>query len=291
MRAYPQGQPQKDADAAKVATAIGEGSFLGDGVEDPRGPNSLLAVIAGKSDPRAYERVTGVPGGLGLLADEGIGWRLDDLPAARALAAAWVDAPRVGADLSAVPGEIALWLLDEARRSGIGSDNPAIVAMLADVCDLHRGEFAGDGVSRSVWTEARTRAIAMTDAFANSGPVILGKLIETLAWPPLTARTILVEGVRVFADIVTLPEQMTSGMTQEERAETSRTMNAIYEETASEREANPESYDFGSIFEARFPLLHARFLADLELSNSARNAAIARCVDQAILLMRAAPVF
>ena len=270
MRAYPEGAAQKSSAVAAIEAAIASENLPG---EDRARPASLAAIIAGSADPRAYERTMGIPGSLALLGDEVLASYPEPEPA-RVFARSWVAAPEPGADLGGVPGAILLWFLDWALASGVASNDATLQELMIEIRSKHHELLQGSSVDRASWADARRRALAFTDA-AEGDSVLMGRLAETLAWPPLTARTVIAESLRIFADLVALLAQRTSGMGDEERAAVRAVMDKLYEDTSDDREANPDTYDFPGHFEARFPDEFARFVADMNIGNDAFATAFA----------------
>jgi len=286
MHAFPEGATQKDTIVASVARAIDAGLFLDD---DHATNGSLIKCVVDDGDVRTFERETGIPGSLALLADMSVGFRTDDLPAARRFAGIWIATPVPGADLTRVPNAMILWVIDRAEQIWRSAfhDDPSEV--LRTIRELHARQSSGQDPDRTEWSKARGDALARTDAETDDRRSLINRMAETLAWPPLTSRTILSEGVRILADMAGAVTAANAPMTQEERAGIHRTMEALFAETEAERDADPEGYFFPDIFHARMPEIAERFTADLNAQNAAVADTVVAAGDKALELMGAAP--
>lgn len=287
MRAYPQGSTQKRATLDRLSEVSAAGLFP---KSDDEGSIGLLECLAGDNEARAVERTVGIPGSLALLAQESVDMLARNPDAARELAREWVDAPSPGSDLTAVPGTVALWLLDQAAASNVSRADGPLPSSYHTVRDLHARALAGEAIERATWSAARNQAIAETDEDTSTTPDFIGRLAETLAWPALSSRTVLIEGTRIVAELHAMAAQQGSATSSSEDDEIRRTMDALFEETAADREADPDQYNFPDVFAARHPAMSKRFLEKLEAGETAFSDAFASCTRHSASLMRAAPV-
>lgn len=284
-RAFPEGPAQKQAAIDRLAQAEAIGSF---GADAGEASASFIECLAGVKDAKRAEQATGIAGGLILLADERVTSSFDDPAGALAFARSWIDAVGVGADLSDVPGQLILWLFDEVSSSGLLSSGDALPSAFIEIRALNIRAMNGESVSRADWSKARDAAIAHNDGGVGDTDHMLLRFAEAMAWPPATARTTLMEGVRVFADICGSVAQAKSDTTDEQRASTQKLMEELFEETAAAREADPNNYYFPDIFAERHPEVSARFVRDLNLGNGAYSSAFQRSAARSIDLIRAA---
>ncbi|TCP97432.1 hypothetical protein C8J46_10654 [Sphingomonas sp. PP-F2F-A104-K0414] len=285
MRAFPEGAAQKAAVIASVTAAIKAGGLHG-GTEVTSA--TLLACVVEEDDPRAFETRTGIPGSLAFLGNLGIEAH-DDPAEASAFAQAWIAAPELGADLTKVPSEMVLWVIDHAEKIWRSAFDGATPSSLGMVREMHARQFAGENPGRSEWSSVRNEALTKTDAVGDHRQRDLNKLAETLAWSPLSSRTILAEGVRILAGIAGAAAAARAPMSDEERAEIYRAMETLYAKTEAERDADPENYYFPDVFEKEMPEMSARFKVDLLAQNAAFADAIRSAGKHALALMRAVP--
>jgi hypothetical protein len=273
--AFPGGRAQKDAAAAAVRHAIRDGRYL---AADDAPVASLAGLIVEGADLRTCERATGIPASLVALADLAVHFWLDDLPRARARATMWIDAIEPGVDLSPIPTRLALWVIDEVAANG-PTPAPGLLALR----DLHQRQAAGEVVPRVAWAAVRADLVAIGDHGSEQMPsAARHRLAEALAWPAGTSRTQLVECARILGELATPP----MFMPEDEHRAINAAMEALFEETAAERDAAPDSYHFPDLFRARHPDMADRFEADLIRTNACYRGAVTRVSDQAEALIR-----
>lgn len=246
----------------------------------------LMKCLTETGEPRVIEATLGIPGGLALLAEEALLIRQDDPADAATMARDWVDAPAIGTDMTMVATRLVTWLFERVADADVlpVDDLPRCFGF---VRDLHLRVLRGETIGRAEWAAARTEALAATDQEGDARRQLVAKFAETMAWPAATARTMLIEGARLYGSICAAAEEGRSDTTGDQRIEIHRVMDQLFTETAVMREADPGLF-FPDLFAELHPELSARFVRDLDAANAAYVGGIVECAAHAILLMRAA---
>jgi hypothetical protein len=257
--------------AALLARLAGHGAG---GTLDPAGDRwngtggTPSGCIAASDDPKAFEAATGYPAGLGLLLDH-LCARIQDPQAAAALATDWLGRVAPGADLTNVPSHLVAFMLEE----GLGNAKwPAeiqgVSETLCGILALHRRSASGDTPLRAEWSAVQSAAIAATDAVTDPLGLTYGALAEAAAWDPVVSRSTLVDVASKWYAVRSRQASLETGWTERDDAAFKACIET-FERDVLAHDSSLTTYDFPSFFCVHAPELHARFIQQLDRSNTA----------------------
>lgn len=237
--------------------------------EDDSAPPAIAGAWA---DTKLFAESHGLPMSLVALLDRLVLLRARRGGGAYDFLRSWFGGIAVGADLSAVPTALAIWLLQDA--------GPAMVpdSIGGRILALHRRDAAGEPAARRDWAELRAAVLAASEGMKPSGarPYLTYKFWEAAAWPAGSSRSILVSMADSWASLAAAMADPAWSDEDEARKET--LLWGLWEEFAQLREAD-EPVDYPAMFQERDPDLCTRFVAHLDLVNGRRGANWDRLAD------------
>lgn len=176
-------------------------------------------------------------------------------PAMAALLAAVKMDPSTSLD-EACDAALLCWMLDATRPW----PEPA-EATLESLLDAHRTGLRDP----AAWRQLRRATVALGDK-GDPHVKALGQVAEAAAWPVAASTAALVELMRAICHLRAYRAALATGWTAEEHAEAAATLNGIAQGDGTRV---PERHEIPAMFEARHPVLAARFVAQLDASNQA----------------------
>lgn len=151
-------------------------------------------------DLKQYQQLTGIPAGLGWLHD----WMFtyEGHSPEEALALSWLKAIEPGQDLGQVEIRFVLWMFDAAKfgvlnlaKQSLGKISAEVVAVLETTAYLYRQSLERE-VPADQWKALRMRAVDVADESTGRVNQHMAAIAEAWAWPPGSALTATVDGMR-----------------------------------------------------------------------------------------------
>jgi hypothetical protein len=162
------------------------------------GKGGPVACMIHDTDLSAWQQRTGIPKALGSALDSAASY-LDEPEQAARFVLEWVEAVEPGQDLRCVAPALIEWLLSDSEQ-GIHrlAEQEPVRLMIRRVADLHRRATTGDAPDEAEWRNARSAAMAATDACENPLEKSIAAAAEAAAWNPATSATVVSDTMRAW---------------------------------------------------------------------------------------------
>jgi hypothetical protein len=249
------------------------------------GKGSLVGCLIHDTSFAVWQQQTGLPKALGCALDT-IAVRFATPQLAAQFAVQWLQAIPVGCDLLAACHALLVWLLTDPEHGVIrDAAGDALRQVIEQVAGLHRRSLSGDRPPAAQWRDARVAATTMADAQQTELQKAIALTVESAAWDPVTAVTVISDTVSGWTSACVKRDRASQGWSEQEETRTNAMLMALWQDARASSTPEP-NVDPMTLFDRHHPAEAARLRSARALERDT-PAAAARVLGNALIeLMR-----